>query len=57
MIDVTSMLINDEVHAVMDNQNIQYCEDCGNKYDTNTYDFVINPYGQYVCGACADYME
>lgn len=51
------MLINDEVHAVMDDQNIQYCEDCRNKYDTSTYDFVINSYGQYVCGACADYME
>ena len=52
-----NMLINDEVHAVMDDQNIQYCEDCRNKYDTSTYDFVINSYGQYVCGACADYME
>ena len=50
------MIINEEVHAVMDDKDKQYCEDCGNKYPS-TYDFVINSYGQYVCGACADYME
>ena len=50
------MIINEEVHAVMDDKGKQYCEDCGKKYPI-THDFVINSNGQYVCGVCADYMD